>query len=109
MLMPLWLFLVSSFAVAVITGLANPSQGGLLTQVIQCLLGILSLATIVAGFCFYGWKIGLLNFFVVLTAANVGVWLFQCLLKKSCYILLHAVVIACLLICFVFDFINFRL
>ena len=86
MLMPLWLFLVSSFAVAVITGLANPSHGGLLTQVTQCLLGILSLATIVAGFCFYGWKIGLLNFFVVLTAANVGVWLFQCLLKKSRYI-----------------------
>src|SRR5437879_10247885 len=61
MLMPLWLFLVSSFAVAVITGLANPSHGGLLTQVIQCLLGILSLATIVAGFCSYGWKIGLLK------------------------------------------------
>jgi hypothetical protein len=86
MTMSLWLFLVSSFAVAVTTGFANPSHGGLLAQVVQGLLSILSLAAIVAAFCFYGWKIGLLNFLVVLTAANVGVWLFQCLLKKSRYI-----------------------
>jgi hypothetical protein len=86
MTMPVWLFLVSSFAVAVITGFANSSNGVLLTQVVQGFLSILSLAAIVAAFCFYGWKIGLLNFLVVLTAANVGVWLFQCLLKKSRYI-----------------------
>jgi len=84
-MMPLWLFLVSSFAVAVITGLANSSHGRLLAQVIQGLLSILSLAAIAAAFCFYGWKIGLLNFLVVLTAANVAVG-FQFLLKKLRYI-----------------------
>jgi hypothetical protein len=57
-----------------------------LAQVVQGLLSILSLAAIVAAFCFYGWKTGLLNFLVVLTAGNVGAWLFQCLLKKSRYI-----------------------
>jgi len=79
MMMPLWLFLVSCFAVAVTTGFANSSRGGRLAQVVQGLLSILSLAAIVAAFCFYGWKIGLLDFPVVLTGANVGVWLFECL------------------------------
>jgi hypothetical protein len=37
------------------------SHGGPLAQVVQGLLSILSLAAIVAAFCFYGWKIGLLN------------------------------------------------
>ena len=75
--MPLWLFLVSCFVVAVTTGFANSSSGGLLARVVQGLLSILSLTVIVAAFCFYGWKIGLLNFPVVFTGANVGVWLFQ--------------------------------
>ena len=79
MMMPLWLFLVSCFVVAATTGFANSSHGGLLAQVVQSLLSILSLAAIVAAFCFYGWKIGLLDFPVVLTGANVGVWLFRCL------------------------------
>ena len=79
MMMPLWLFLVSCFAVAATTGFANSSRGGLLAQVVQGLLSILCLAAIFAAFCFYGWKIGLLDFPVVLTGANVGVWLFECL------------------------------
>jgi len=79
---PLWLFLALSFAVALTIGFANSSNRGLLAQVVQGLLSILSLAAVVAAFCFYGWKIGLLNFLVVLIAANIGVWLFQCLLKK---------------------------
>jgi len=78
MMMPLWLFLVSCFSVAAATGFANSFHGGLLAQVVQSLLSILSLAAIVAAFCFYGWKIGLLDFPVVLTGANVGVWLFEC-------------------------------
>jgi len=82
MMTPLWLFLVSSCAVAVTTGFANSSHEGRLAQVVQGLLSILSLAAIVAAFCFYGWKTGLLNFPVILTAANVGVWLFQCRVKK---------------------------
>lgn|SRR6202035_501589 len=77
MTMPLWLFLVSSFAVAVTTGFANSFHGALMAQVIGGVLSILSLAAVVAAFCFYGWKIGLLDFPVVLTAANVGVSLFQ--------------------------------
>ena len=79
MMMPLWLFLVSCFAVAVTTGFANSSHEGLLAQVAQSFLSIFCLAAIVAAFCFYGWKIGLLNFPVVLTGAHVGLWLFQCL------------------------------
>jgi hypothetical protein len=86
MMTPFWLFLVSSCAVAVTTGFANSSHEGRLAQVVQGLLTILSLAAIVAAFFFYGWKTGLLNFLVVLTAGNVGAWLFQCLLKKSRYI-----------------------
>jgi hypothetical protein len=85
-MMPLWLFLVFSFAVAVITGFANSFHGALIAQVIGGVLSILSLAAIVAAFCFYGWKIGLLNFLVAFTAANVGVSLFQYLVKKSGYI-----------------------
>jgi hypothetical protein len=84
--MPLWLFLVSSFTAALITGFATSSYGRLLAQVIQALLSILSLAAIVAAFSFYGWKIGLLNFLVVFTAANLGASLFQYLVKKSRYI-----------------------
>jgi hypothetical protein len=57
-----------------------------MAQVIGGVQSILSLAAIVAAFCFYGWKIGLLNFLVALTAANVGVSLFQYLVKKSGYI-----------------------
>lgn len=76
-MMPLWLFLILSFAVAVITGFANSFHGALMAQVIGGVLSILSLAAVVAAFCFYGWKIGLLDFPVVLTAANVGVSLFQ--------------------------------
>ena len=81
----LWLFFGSSFAVALITGFAS-SHGGLLAQLIQGLLSVLSLLAILAAFSFYGWKIGLLNFLVVFTAANAGVSLFQYLVKKSRYI-----------------------
>jgi hypothetical protein len=84
--MPLWLFLVSSFTAALITGFATSSDGGLLAQVIQVFLSILSLAAIAAGFFFYGWKIGLVNFVVVFAAANMGASLFQYLAKKSRYI-----------------------
>jgi hypothetical protein len=77
MTMPLWLFLVLSFAVAVTTGFANSFHGTLMAQAIGGVLSILSLAAVVAAFCFYGWKIGLLDLPVVLTAANVGVSLFQ--------------------------------
>jgi hypothetical protein len=83
--MPSWLFLILSFAIALTVGIADSSHGRVLAQVVQGFLSILSLAAIVAAFCFYGWKVGLLNLLVVLTAANVGVWLFQCLLKKSQY------------------------
>jgi hypothetical protein len=77
MTMPLWLFLVLSFAVAVTTGFANSFHGTLIAQTIGGVLSILSLAAVVAAFFFYGWKIGLLDLPVVLTAANVGVSLFQ--------------------------------
>jgi hypothetical protein len=77
MTMPLWLFLVLSFAVAVTTGFANSFHGALMAQVIGGVLSIFSLAAVVAAFCFYGWKIGLLDFPVVLAAANVGVSVFQ--------------------------------
>ena len=75
--MMLWLFFGSSFAVALITGFASP-HGGLLAQVIQGLSKRpFFLLAVLAAFSFYGWKIGLLDLPVVLTAANVGVSLFQ--------------------------------
>ncbi|PYK11487.1 MAG: hypothetical protein DME65_07125 [Verrucomicrobia bacterium] len=74
---------MSSFTAALITGFATSFRGGLLVQGIQVFLSILSLATIVAAFFFYGWKIGVMNFFVVFTAANIGASLFQNLVKKS--------------------------
>jgi hypothetical protein len=86
MMMPLWLFLVLSFAVAAITGFANSSHGALMAQVIGGVLSILSLAAVVAAFCFYGWKIGLLDFPVVLIAANVGVSLFQSVKKSGVHL-----------------------
>lgn len=71
-----WLYLVLTFIFAAITGFALFSKGVFFMsttgQVIQGLFSIICMMFIVVAFWIYGWKIGLLELFIIFFGINVG-------------------------------------
>ena len=78
-----WLFLSFSFLLGTITGFFVFGYAGLFGQIAQGLLSIACFVTIIAAFWLYGWKIGLVDLFVVFGGSNLGLSLFKYLVKKS--------------------------
>ena len=72
-----WTFLIASFALGAVTGFATFSQGRFFGytvagKAIQGLLGIACFGAVIMGFWQYGWKIGLLEIFVVFAGSAVS-------------------------------------
>ena len=78
-----WLFLSLSFLLGTITGFFVFAYAGLLGQIAQGLLSIACFIMIIAAFWLYGWKIGLVDLFVVFGGSNLGLSLFKYFVRKS--------------------------
>ncbi|MGZ5004877.1 MAG: hypothetical protein ACXV8H_05095 [Chthoniobacterales bacterium] len=83
----MWLLLIGSFLLAVLTGFGISSHGafwyGAAGQVAQGLLSIACFAFIVLAFWRYGWKVGLLEAVVVIIGSNVGVSVFKRVARRG--------------------------
>jgi hypothetical protein len=81
-----WLYFSLSFVLGVITGFALFSHGsfyrGFAGQVFQGVLSIAGFALIICAFWRYGWKVGVIEIFVVFGASNVGLSLFRYFWKR---------------------------
>ena len=70
-------YLIGTIILGAITGFVSVSEGaffwGLGGQIVQGMLSITCFILVGIAFCRLGWKIGLLDFFLVIIASNVGI------------------------------------
>ena len=69
-------FIGSTVILGMITGFADLNKGGFFRtfggQIVHGILSIACLVLVGVAFSRFGWKIGLLDFFLVIIAANAG-------------------------------------
>ena len=82
----IWAFLTGSLVLGIITGVALFSQGSFFQsmggQIAQGILSLACFALVVIAFWKFGWKIGLLEVFLILVASNLGLSIFKFVNKR---------------------------
>ena len=82
----IWAFLTGSLVLGVITGVALFSHGSFFHsmggQIAQGILSLVCFALVVIAFWKCGWKIGLLEVFLILVASNIGLSIFKFVTKR---------------------------